>query len=177
MASLWHILFPRPADVTAPGHVGKSTAEPHCCASSSSNKEHPTAQLPASPAAGSNAPDSQGCCKGSAPTQASCSQDSPAEARNLSTCLSDSQHTGSGAAKGQQEPAPSSQTVGKVLYASQTGTAAFYANQLAKAAASVGLALTVADVAQYEVEQMWKEQCIVLVLPTYEDGAPPSSAK
>lgn len=176
MASLWHVLFPPPADVTAPGHIVKATTESHCCASSG-NKEHPTAQLPAIAAAGSSGPLSQGCCKGSAHTQASCSQDSPTEARDLSTCLSDSQHTGSEAAKEQQGPVPLSQTVGKALYASQKGTAASYAHQLAKAAASVGVALTVADVAQYEVEQMWKEQCIVLVLSTYEDGTPPSSAR
>ena len=67
--------------------------------------------------------------------------------------------------------------MGKILYASQKGTAASYAHQLSRAAALAGLVLTVADVAQYEVEQMWKEQCLVLVLSTYEDGTPPSSAK
>ena len=64
-----------------------------------------------------------------------------------------------------------------MLYASQKGTAAAYASQLVAAAASVGLCLTVTDIAQYEVEQMWTAQCIILVLSTYEDGNPPNAAK
>ena len=94
----------------------------------------------------------------------------------MSTCLKDSKQR-SEVAKRQEELVPSPQATGKILYATQKGTAASYAQQLAKAAASAGLVLTVADVAQYEVEQMWKEQCIVLVLSTYEDGTPPTSAK
>ena len=176
MAALWHILFPPNAEVTAPDHTVKDTIDSHCCASSSSNGP-PVGQLPAISAAGSSARDAHGCCKSSASPHASCSQASPTEARGLPNCSIASQHPGSEEAKGQHVHPLSSSTMGKILYASQKGTAASYAHQLARAAASAGLVLTVADVAQYEVEQMWKEQCVILVLSTYQDGTPPSSAK
>ena len=175
MAALWHLLFPPPTEVTHPDLTVKATTESHCC-SSSSNKGHPEDRLPANSAARSNAADAQRCCKSKASTQASCSQGSPTEARDVLNCSSDSKQR-SEVAKGQEGLRLSAQTTGKILYASQKGTAASYAQQLARAAASAGLALTVADVAHYEVEQMWKEQCIVLVLSTYEDGTPPTSAK
>ena len=157
--------------MTAPVCTVKAAPESHCC--SSSIKEDTEAELLNSSAAGSDAPDTHGCCKTSASTQASCSQ---AEARGVSICSSGTEQ-GSEVVKEQVGLVSAPQLTGKILYASQKGTAASYAHQLAKAAASAGLALTVTDVAHYEVEQMWKEQCIVLVLSTYEDGTPPTSAK
>ena len=118
--------------------------------------------------------DAHGCCKmGTASTEASCCRDTPAEDKAPGA----GQQVRSEEPEGQQEAPVASTFTGKILYGSQKGTAASFAHQLARAAASAGLALTAADVAQYEVEQMWKEQCIVLVLSTYEDGNPPTAAR
>lgn len=177
MASLWHLLFPPAAEVTALGHPGKNGAA--LGVSNVRKEEEDFASSAVAPAAAgsTDAAQPEACC-GSSPSQhsaCSCQPDDAAETRGQPSCCSNKQESTGEAAElsGVQSP-PASQ--GTVLYASQKGTAAFYAHQLASAAASVGMSLTVTDVAQYEVEQMWKEQCVILVLSTYEDGNPPSSA-
>lgn len=69
------------------------------------------------------------------------------------------------------------QLPGKVLYGSQKGTAATYAHQLARHAASVGVEMQPVNIKDYEVEQLWKEHMIIFVLSTYENGSPPTSAR
>ncbi|KAL3153770.1 hypothetical protein ABBQ32_013358 [Trebouxia sp. C0010 RCD-2024] len=66
---------------------------------------------------------------------------------------------------------------GKVLYGSQKGTAATFAKQLARQAATFGVELQAVDLQDYEVEQLWKEHLVLLVLSTYENGQPPHSAR
>ncbi len=53
---------------------------------------------------------------------------------------------------------------GKVLYGSQKGTAALFANQLVRQAATFGVELQAVDLETYEVEQLWKEHLVLLVL-------------
>ena len=66
---------------------------------------------------------------------------------------------------------------GKVLYGSQKGTAATFANQMVRHAAGLGVELQAIDLKNYEVEQLWKEHLILLVVSTYENGSPPESAR
>ena len=66
---------------------------------------------------------------------------------------------------------------GKVLYGSQKGTAASFANQLVRQAATFGVELQAVDLETYEVEQLWKEHLVLLVLSTYENGSAPDSAR
>lgn len=67
--------------------------------------------------------------------------------------------------------------MGRIIYGSQTGTAARLALDLAEAASKQGLVLEVSDMANYEVEQMWKERLLLLVVSTYEGGGPPANAR
>lgn len=67
--------------------------------------------------------------------------------------------------------------VGRILYGSQTGTAARLARDLADAASRQGVVLDLSDMASYEVEQLWKEQLLLLVVSTYEGGDPPDGAR
>ena len=174
MAPFWHLLFPPAEDLTASARTVNATAESQSCDSSNNEEGLAARRIPEISTARSDVLDAHGCCKmGTASTEASCCRDTPAEDKAPGA----GQQARSEEPEGQQETPVASPFTGKILYGSQKGTAAFFAHQLARAAASAGLALTVADVAQYEVEQMWKEQCIVLVLSTYEDGAPPSSAR
>ena len=73
--------------------------------------------------------------------------------------------------------AQSQRLPGKVLYGSQKGTAAAFAKQLARQAATFGVELQAVDLKVYEVEQLWKEHLVLLVLSTYENGSPPDSAR
>ena len=66
---------------------------------------------------------------------------------------------------------------GKVLYGSQKGTAATFAKQIARQAASLGVELQAVGLKDYEVEQLWKEHLVIFVLSTYEHGSPPTSAR
>ncbi len=66
---------------------------------------------------------------------------------------------------------------GKILYASQKGTSAAFARRLAEKAKEQGWLMPAADLANYEVEHLWKEQLIVLVMSTYEGGSPPETAR
>lgn len=80
------------------------------------------------------------------------------------------------------EPSPEHQPAaahlpGKVLYGSQKGTAASFAKQLAMQAATFGVELQAVDLQDYEVEQLWKEHWVLIVLSTYENGSPPDSAR
>lgn len=74
-------------------------------------------------------------------------------------------------------PAQSERLPGKVLYGSQKGTAASFAKQLVRQAATFGVELQAVDLKDYEVEQLWKEHLVLLVLSTYENGLPPDSAR
>lgn len=80
---------------------------------------------------------------------------------------------------GQQDchTADAKQRSGKVLFGSQKGTSARFARQLAETARAQGMQLTVTDLAAFEVEQLWKEQLVVIVTSTYEDGRPPQNAR
>ncbi|DBA96026.1 hypothetical protein WJX77_003968 [Trebouxia sp. C0004] len=66
---------------------------------------------------------------------------------------------------------------GKVLYGSQKGTAALFANQLVRQAATFGVELQAMNLETYEVEQLWKEHMVLLVLSTYENGSAADSAR
>ena len=179
MAPLWHFLFPPAAEASAPDPLVKPATGTIPFCTNATVEHHPAPTKSPALAARSSATESGGCCKSSASLRSSCScdQDSPAQAHGQSSSASDSQHARVDEAKGLQGASPSSEHEGRILYASQKGTAASYAHQLAAGAASLGLTFTVSDVAQYEVEHIFKEHCIVLVLSTYEDGTPPSSAK
>ena len=66
---------------------------------------------------------------------------------------------------------------GRILYGSQTGTAARLAHQLAGLSAAAGVALTVSSADSYEVEQLWKEELCIFLMSTYEGGSPPDSSR
>ena len=66
---------------------------------------------------------------------------------------------------------------GKVLFGSQKGTSSTFAGQLAEQAAAQGVQLAVMDLGVFEVEQLWKEQLVIIVTSTYEDGTPPNNAR
>ena len=91
----------------------------------------------------------------------------------------DGKGCGCAAASQEQQPAPAQlqRLPGKVLYGSQKGTAATFAKQLARQAATFGVELQAVDLQDYEVEQLWKEHLVLLVLSTYESGTPPDSAR
>ncbi len=72
---------------------------------------------------------------------------------------------------------PSEAPVGRILYGTQTGSAGRLAGDLAHAAVQLGLTLEVMDMARYEVEQLWKEQLVLVVVSTYEGGGPPEGAR
>ena len=179
MASLWHVLFPPAAEVSAPDPLVKPATDTIPFRTSATVEHHPAPTRSPALDARNGAAESGGCCKDSASLRSSCSyhQDSPAQTYGQSSSASGSQHARVDEAKGLQGASPSSEHKGRILYASQKGTAASYAHQLAAGAASLGLTFTVSDVAQYEVEHIFKEHCIILVLSTYEEGTPPSSAK
>ena len=88
---------------------------------------------------------------------------------------------GCGCAEPSQQHQPASAQLqrlpGKVLYGSQKGTAATFAKQLARQAATFGVELQAVDLKDYEVEQLWKEHLVLFVLSTYENGSPPDSAR
>ena len=175
MSSFWHILFP-PVDkdsdpVTSTSTLDKAQREAegrHCLGSAEPSKALSSIHPVQSEASCQSSPSQQSRC--------SCQQEHGTGKHEHATSCSDSQET---TRASDLPPVPDTPPAsqGRVLYASQKGTAAAYAGQLAAAAASAGLCLTVTDVAQYEVEQMWNEQCIVLVLSTYEDGNPPAAAR
>ena len=85
-------------------------------------------------------------------------------------CATKSSHQLSASAQSERLP-------GKVLYGSQKGTAASFAKQLVRQAATFGVELQAVDLKDYEVEQLWKEHLVLLVLSTYENGSPPDSAR
>lgn len=64
-----------------------------------------------------------------------------------------------------------------MLYGSQKGTAASFAHQLVRQAATFGVELQAVSLKDYEVEQLWKEHLVLLVLSTYENGSAPESAR
>lgn len=64
----------------------------------------------------------------------------------------------------------------RVLYGSQTGNARRVASLLRDVVAGQGLSVVATDLKEYEVERLWREKCVLLVLPTYQGGAPPDSA-
>ena len=175
MSSLWHILFPsvdKGSDpVTSTSTLDKPERGPeggHCLGLAGTSD----ASLSV------HSVQSEACCRSNASQQSrcGCQQNDGTGKHEHATSCSNSQETTRASSLPLVPDAPSV-SQGRVLYASQKGTAAAYAGQLAAAAASAGLCLTVTDIAQYEVEQMWAEQCIVLVLSTYEDGAPPTAAR
>lgn len=66
---------------------------------------------------------------------------------------------------------------GKILFGSQKGTSAWFARKLTEHAAAEGLQLRVVDLSAYEVEQLWEEELVIIVISTYEDGTPPENAR
>lgn len=66
---------------------------------------------------------------------------------------------------------------GKVLFGSQKGTSSRLARQLAEQAAAQGVQLSVLDLGAFEVEQLWRERLVIIVISTYEDGTPPQDAR
>ena len=175
MSSLWHFLFPsvdKGSDpVTSTSTLDKAArgAEGGLCIDSAGPLKESSGILPAQSEA----------CRQSSPLQQShcgCQHNGGTGKDVQANSCSDNKETRRASGL---PPVPDTLTAshGRVLYASQKGTAAAYASQLAAAAASAGLCLTVTDIAHYEVEQMWTEQCITLVLSTYEDGTPPTAAR
>ena len=175
MSSLWHILFPS-VDNGGDPVISTSTLD---TSERGAEEGQQLGSVGLSDASSSVQPvQSEACCR-SSPSQQSrcgCQQNDDTGKHVHATSCSNSQET-TRASSLPPVPDATSASQGRVLFASQKGTAAAYASQLAAAAASVGLCLTVTDIAQYEVEQMWAEQCIILVLSTYEDGNPPTAAR
>ena len=64
-----------------------------------------------------------------------------------------------------------------MLVGSQTGTCTALGSQLVSAAAQQGVCLELQSLLDYEPEQLLQEKVVLLVLSTYEEGTPPTSAK
>ena len=175
MSALWHILFPS-VDKGSDPVISTSTLDK---SERGAEGLHRLGSAGPSDASFNVHPvQSEACCQSSPSQQPRCGcqqNDGTGKHAHAKSC-SNSQET-TQASSLPLVPDAQSASQGRVLYASQKGTAAAYAGQLAAAAASVGLCLTVTNIAQYEVEQMWNEQCIVLILSTYEDGNPPTAAR
>ncbi|XP_057531708.1 S-adenosyl-L-methionine-dependent tRNA 4-demethylwyosine synthase [Amaranthus tricolor] len=65
----------------------------------------------------------------------------------------------------------------KLIYITQTGTSKTLAYRLHKLLASKGLIFDLIDVKDYEPEDIAKENLVVIVTSTWEDGKPPPKAK
>eukprot|EP00271_Cylindrocystis_brebissonii_P021549 TRINITY_DN777_c1_g1_i1.p1 TRINITY_DN777_c1_g1~~TRINITY_DN777_c1_g1_i1.p1 ORF type:complete len:988 (+),score=203.56 TRINITY_DN777_c1_g1_i1:57-3020(+) len=65
---------------------------------------------------------------------------------------------------------------GKILYASQTGTARALAEELGVRLRDAGIPVVVVDPAGYEPEDLPKEKLLLLVVSTWEDGSVPAHA-
>ena len=66
---------------------------------------------------------------------------------------------------------------GRVLVGSQTGTCSALGASLVSAAAQQNISLELQNLLDYEPEQLLQEKLVLLVVSTYEDGTPPTSAK
>ena len=64
-----------------------------------------------------------------------------------------------------------------MLVGSQTGMCTALGSQLVSAAAQQGVSLELQSLLDYEPEQLLQEKVVLLVLSTYEEGTPPTSAK
>ena len=60
---------------------------------------------------------------------------------------------------------------------SQTGTCSALGASLVAAAAQHNISLELQNLLDYEPEQLLQEKLILLLVSTYEDGTPPTSAK
>lgn len=65
----------------------------------------------------------------------------------------------------------------KILFGSQTGTAAMYANLLAKELEAGGWASEAQDLAEYEVDTLRNEDLVIFVTSCFGKGEPPDSAR
>ncbi|XP_021756386.1 S-adenosyl-L-methionine-dependent tRNA 4-demethylwyosine synthase-like [Chenopodium quinoa] len=65
----------------------------------------------------------------------------------------------------------------KLIYITQTGTCKTLAHRLHKLLASKGLVIDLIDVKDYEPEDLSKENVVLIVASTWEDGKPPPKAK
>ncbi len=74
-------------------------------------------------------------------------------------------------------PRDADAVMGRVLFGTQRGGAAAFARQLAADGAKLGVALEASDMQTYEVEQLWKERVLLVVVSTYEGGEPPEGAR
>eukprot|EP01023_Acetabularia_acetabulum_P004903 TRINITY_DN12051_c0_g1_i1.p1 TRINITY_DN12051_c0_g1~~TRINITY_DN12051_c0_g1_i1.p1 ORF type:complete len:659 (-),score=98.37 TRINITY_DN12051_c0_g1_i1:343-2319(-) len=65
-----------------------------------------------------------------------------------------------------------------ILYGSQTGGGAKNSQQLLQRFEANGFAnVRLVNMKDYEVENLWKEQIIIVIISTYEDGKPPNDAQ
>ena len=65
----------------------------------------------------------------------------------------------------------------KILFVSQTGTSESLAHRLHRFLTANGFAFDVADIKDYEPEDLPKENTVLIVASTWEDGKPPASAQ
>jgi len=75
----------------------------------------------------------------------------------------------------QATPENRSRTSGKILYGSQKGTCAAYAHLVAEQLGKFSMDMAVVNMEAYEVEHLWKERLVVIIISTYEGGTPPAS--
>ena len=66
---------------------------------------------------------------------------------------------------------------GKILIGSQTGTCSKLGASLASRGAEQNVCLELQSLLDYEPEQLLQEKLVLLVISTYEEGKPPSSAQ
>jgi hypothetical protein len=74
-------------------------------------------------------------------------------------------------------PRDADAVMGRVLFGTQRGGAAAFARQLVADGAKSGVTLEASDMQTYEVEQLWKERVLLVVVSTYEGGEPPEGAR
>ena len=64
-----------------------------------------------------------------------------------------------------------------IIYASQTGNAQSYAENMAREAKKLGFKVTLTDVADYDKDMMWADKFLVFVVSTYGEGEPTDTSK
>jgi sulfite reductase (NADPH) flavoprotein alpha-component len=75
-----------------------------------------------------------------------------------------------------QLTSPSRQQCVSILYGTETGNSAEIARQMAEAAGTRGVNVSISDIADYTPRQLQHEQNVLLVVSTHGDGDPPQAA-
>lgn len=166
-----------PAAIEQPSTSAAATAEPSCCRGSAptacacTDAVEPPIAAPAPLQQPAPSEESPACCRGEDEAACACaaaaSAAAPAPAQAAGTTASP--------ASGPAASAPKT-TAGTILWGSQSGGCRKLAEALARRATAAGVQLAVCDLAGYEVESLYQEALVFVVISTYQGGTPPANA-